>query len=231
MLSEYDKETMLLAIDTSTATIGLAIYDGSSVIGETAWTAGNHHTVTLAPAVLRLCESVDLNFEHIKGFGIALGPGSFTSLRVGLSFVKGMALGLNVPIIGVPTLDILAAAQPRSTLPLCAVLQAGRNRIATQYYRYEKKKWVSQGELNVFSLEEFAQSIQNRTLVSGELTAEFRTFLRRNNRDIRMATPAMCLRRTGFLAEIAWQGLVKGRINPPSELAPIYLHTKGSLAV
>lgn len=221
---------MLLAIDTSTAMIGLALYDGNSVIGETSWTGGNRHTVTLASAVKRLFESVDLKMDSLKGIGVALGPGSFTSLRVGVSFVKGMALGLKVPVVGVPTLDILAASQPRSTLPLCAVLQAGRNRIAAQFYRYEKKRWVSNGELRVFNEEEFSDEIQNPTLVSGELTAEFRTYLRRRNRNIRAASPAMCLRRTGFLAEIAWQLLAKGKSGPLAELAPIYLHTKGSLA-
>ena len=64
---------------------------------------------------------------------MALGPGSFTSLRVGLAFVKGLALARHLPIIGIPTLDVVAAAQEVRDLPLAAVLQAGRGRFSLLY--------------------------------------------------------------------------------------------------
>ncbi len=172
---------MLLAIDSSTSNIGIALFDGNSVIGENTWTSSNRHTVILAPAVRTLLNMLEVDADRLKGIGIALGPGSFTSLRVGLSFAKGMALGLNIPLIGVPTLDILAAAQPKTLQPLCTVLQAGRGRLAAKFYRCVKDKWTDASEISVFSEEELADAIQEPTMVSGELTAELRTFLRRRN--------------------------------------------------
>ena len=59
-----------------------------------------------------------------------LGPGSFTGLRIGLALAKGMALARHLPVIGVPTLDILAAAQPVREENLVAILLAGRGRLA-----------------------------------------------------------------------------------------------------
>ena len=105
---------MLLAIDTSTAQIGLALYDGTSVPGEFVWHSGLHHTEELAPALAELLRRVDIKMEAVTALGVALGPGSFTSLRVGLAFVKGLVLACHIPIIGVPTLDIVAAAVPLS---------------------------------------------------------------------------------------------------------------------
>ena len=73
---------MLLAVDTSTAQIGLAIYDGAQVIGEYAWRSSQRHTVELAPAISELLTRCGFTMDDIRALGVALGPGSFTSLRV-----------------------------------------------------------------------------------------------------------------------------------------------------
>jgi tRNA threonylcarbamoyladenosine biosynthesis protein TsaB len=78
---------MLLAVDTSTAQVGLAVYDGAQVAGEYAWRSSQRHTVELAPAVFELLARCGLTMDDIRALGVALGPGSFTSLRVGLSLV------------------------------------------------------------------------------------------------------------------------------------------------
>ena len=117
---------MLLAIDTSTAQIGLALYDGATVPGELTWQSRAHHTEHLAPALAGLLEKVDVTMEAIKALGVATGPGSFTALRVGLAFAKGLALGRHIPLVGIPTLDIVAASVPIADCKLAAVLQAGQ---------------------------------------------------------------------------------------------------------
>ena len=98
---------MLLAVDTSTRQMGLALYDGTQVIGEFLWHSRHYHTVELAPAVADLLSRSGLKMDAIQALGVALGPGSFTSLRVGLAFVKGLALARHLPIIGIPTLDVV----------------------------------------------------------------------------------------------------------------------------
>ena len=126
---------MLLAVDTSTQWTGLALYDGSQVFGEIGWPTHSHHTVELAPAVDRLLKQGGFHAAQIECLGVALGPGSFTSLRIGLALVKGMALALHIPVVGIPTLDFLAAAQPVRELPMAALLQAGRGRLALVWYK------------------------------------------------------------------------------------------------
>jgi tRNA threonylcarbamoyladenosine biosynthesis protein TsaB len=116
---------MLLAVDTSTTQVGVAVYDGSQVIGEYAWRSSQRHTVELAPAIFELLRRCGLKMEDVRALGVALGPGSFTSLRVGLSLVKGLALSRHLPLIGIPTLDILAAAQAPSKLPLAVAFKQG----------------------------------------------------------------------------------------------------------
>ena len=135
---------MLLAIDTSTARLGLALYDGTQVLGELTWTSSARHTQELAPALSGLLERVGVTMDAIHALGVAVGPGSFTSLRVGLAFVKGLALARHLPLIGIPTLDVVAASVPLADRKLAAVLQAGRGRMALVWYKPSESGWQAE---------------------------------------------------------------------------------------
>ena len=215
---------MLLAVDTSSRWIGLALYDGSQVIAEEAWQSRNNHTIELAPAVAGLFKRTETTPGGLSALAVALGPGSFTSLRIGLGLVKGMALALHLPIIGVPTLDILAASQPVQEWPLAAVLQAGRGRIAVGWYLEKDGAWCAQEEARVTTVEELSQGIHKPTLICGELTAEERHLLARKRKNAMLASPAASLRRPAFLAELAWQRWQAGQVDDPVTLSPVYLH-------
>jgi len=109
---------VLLAIDTSTRTVGIALYDGAQVLHETVWTSLDHHTVELAPAVAQALSKSGLTPESLEAIAVATGPGSFTGLRIGLAMTKGLSLAHKIPIIGVPTLDDpLSVSQPWMCLP------------------------------------------------------------------------------------------------------------------
>ncbi len=215
---------MLLAIDSSTQWMGLALFDGAQVIGETVWQTHNHHTVELAPSIQEMLNRCGLRADDLKAIGVALGPGSFTSLRIGLAVAKGMALALHLPVVGVPTLDIVAAAEPLSELPLAAVLQAGRGRLAVGWYFFSFGTWEAQGEAHVTTVDELSDAIRKPTLVVGELTAHERQVLARKRKNVLLASPARSIRRPAYLAEIAWQRWQQGKIADVVTLSPIYLH-------
>jgi tRNA threonylcarbamoyladenosine biosynthesis protein TsaB len=215
---------MLLAVDASTQWTGLALYDGSQVLSEVNWLTHNHHTVELAPAIDRLLKQGDYSPEQIECLGVALGPGSFTSLRIGLALVKGMALTLHIPVVGVPTLDFLAAALPVQKLPLAAVLQAGRGRLALVWYQAERGHWRAQGDPQITTAETLAEQIEQPTLVCGELSAEERHILARKRKLALLTSPAQCVRRPSYLAELAWGHWKAGKTDEVVGLAPIYLH-------
>ena len=215
---------MLLAVDTSTAQIGLALFDGTQVIAESSWISRQHHTVELAPALANMLKHTEVKINDIQALGVAIGPGSFTALRVGLAFVKGLALSRKLPIVGIPTLDILAAAQPLSKMPLAAVLQAGGGRIALAWYKALKNEWKSDNAAQVTTVDALADSIDKPTLVAGELTSEERQRLARKKVNVVLAPPALCVRRPSILAESAFTRWQEGKVDESASLAPIYLH-------
>jgi tRNA threonylcarbamoyladenosine biosynthesis protein TsaB len=214
---------MLLAVDTSTAQVGLAVYDGAQVVGEYAWRSSQRHTVELAPAVFELLTRCGLTMDDIRALGVALGPGSFTSLRVGLSLVKGLALARQLPLIGIPTLDILAAAQPLSKLPLLVAIQAGRGRLAAGWYKRSKYGWQAKGPARVMTAKTLMEDVKSPVIVCAELTAEERQRLAEKS-EIQLASPAQSIRRPAVLAERAWIRWQAGAVDDGATLAPIYLH-------
>jgi tRNA threonylcarbamoyladenosine biosynthesis protein TsaB len=216
---------MLLAIDTSTAQMGLALYDGSEVLAESLWTSREHHTVELAPAVSQLLQRCGVAVDALGALGVALGPGSFTSLRVGLAFAKGLALARRLPLIGIPTLNVVAAAQPLLPLPLVAVLQAGRGRLAVGWYEAGENGWKATGPARVETAETLAHSIKNPTIVCGELHAAERQRLARKRVNVMLSSAANSLRRPAVLAELAWARWQGGSVDEAASLAPIYLHS------
>ncbi|MCA1900121.1 MAG: tRNA (adenosine(37)-N6)-threonylcarbamoyltransferase complex dimerization subunit type 1 TsaB [Chloroflexi bacterium] len=219
---------MLLALDTSTAQTGLALYDGLQILAETTWTTQQRHTAELAPAVAALLKRGGVSMETVEALGVAIGPGSFTSLRVGLAFAKGIALARRLPLVGVFTLDVIAAAQPPDTRPLAAVLQAGRRRIAVGWYLHSENGWQAQGEAKVTTVEELAEQIERPTLIAGELTAEDRSRLGRKRANVFLAPPVRCIRRPSILADLAWTRWKKNETDNPAALAPLYLRVEGA---
>ena len=228
---------MLLAIDTSTAQIGLALYDGTSVPGEFVWHSGLHHTEELAPALADLLRRVGIKMDAVTALGVALGPGSFTSLRVGLAFAKGLVLACHIPIVGIPTLDVVAAAvalpDPSVTSEarrrLAAVVQAGRGRLALGWYKAGESEWQADGPITVTTADELAEKIHKPTIVCGEMSADERSRLMRKFKNVSLASPAQCVRRPGILAELAWQKWQAGKTDLAATLAPIYIHVAGGL--
>ena len=215
---------MLLAVDTSTQSIGVALYDGVQILSEMVWVSDQYHTVELAPTVESLMDRSGVSSSDLRVVAVALGPGSFTGLRIGLAFAKGMALAKHLDIIGVPTLDILAASQPLDELPMAAILHAGRGRLAVGWYKKSSNAWKSMDDVQVKTSRELAAGIKSPTIVCGELTAEEQRIFRRKRKNVILHSPAQCLRRPSFLAELGWQRWRKGQNDDPAALTPIYLH-------
>jgi len=215
---------MLLALDTSTRTIGVALYDGVQVLSESVWNSKDYHTVELAPAVAETLSKSGVAIEDLQALVVATGPGSFTGLRIGLALAKGIALVRHLPLIGIPTLDVLAAAQSLDDAPLAAVLRAGRGRLAVGWYEANKNAWLPAGDIEILTPEELAQRIQSPTHVCGELDEEERRLLGRKRKNVILASPAQSLRRPAYLAELGWRRWQNEDVDDPATLAPFYLH-------
>jgi tRNA threonylcarbamoyladenosine biosynthesis protein TsaB len=222
---------MILAIDTSTQWMGLALYDGSQILYEKVWRTNRRHTVELVPSIQDIFTETGLEMSALKAIASALGPGSFTSMRIGLAVAKGLSLSLHIPVIGIRSLDISAYGQPLQELPLFCVLKVGRGRFAAQEYHSNGKTWEPAGELLTLTPQELEERVTSPTIICGEIDAEDRKTLERRWRNALVASASANLRRPSHLAEMAWVRLAAGDVDDPVSLAPIYVHTLGSPAL
>jgi tRNA threonylcarbamoyladenosine biosynthesis protein TsaB len=118
---------IVLAIDTCLAACSAAIADGERVVSAVSEPMVRGHQERLAPMVRDLAARSGLDFQDLDRIGVTIGPGSFTGLRVGLAFAKGIALALDRPCVGVGTLDALAWGHIGGCV--AAVIDAGRGQI------------------------------------------------------------------------------------------------------
>ena len=217
---------MLLAIDTATRQISLALHDGSSVVAEVSWRTGDYHTVELAPQTALLLRRASVDPARLAGIAVAIGPGSYTALRIGLALAKGLALAHHLPLCGVSTFDILMRAQPQWEGKAFAILQAGRRRILAAPYRWQPSGWQAEGEARVMEWAMLAETLAAEAVtpvfVCGEIDEAGHDSLRRLKGRVKVAPPAQALRRAGYLAEIGWERLRQGKMDSAATLAPVY---------
>ncbi len=218
---------MLLAVDTATNMASLALYDQikGRVLGEESWHSVGNHTVELMPRLIRLLAGQDIGPANLTGLVVSLGPGSFTGLRIGLGLVKGLALARGLPLVGIPTLEVVAYPHMVRGLKICAILQAGRGRLCVGQYARHRGRWRRQGEIQLTTLEKICEQIQGPTLFCGEIDADDADQIRqRLGQEAVVATPATSLRRAAYLAELGWERLSREDYDDASALSPIYLH-------
>jgi tRNA threonylcarbamoyladenosine biosynthesis protein TsaB len=215
---------MLLAIDTATRVASLALYGEGAVLSEHTWVSQNNHTVELIPNIVHLLAGQGATPQALTGLAVALGPGSFTGLRIGLSVAKGFALGLKIPLVGIPTLDVLAYAHAPWGLPLWAIIQAGRGRICAAFYPQEGPPPHPDDYL-LTTLAELEIEGEEPLLFCGEIGPQGAELLRQRLGGRAVIAPlASSLRRAGYLAELAWERLQGGERDDLAALSPIYLH-------
>ena len=189
---------MLLALDTATRLISMALHDGQSVAAESTWLAGAYHTVELAPQVALLLRRAGVEPSQLRAVAVAIGPGSYTALRIGLGFAKGLCLANALPLVGVPTLDGLMRAQPPRAEHALALLQAGRARVSAAPYHWSAKtfRWTAAGAVRVVdwpSLVAELGAADKPVYVVGEIDAAGADLLRPLRGRVVLASPAQSL--------------------------------------
>jgi tRNA threonylcarbamoyladenosine biosynthesis protein TsaB len=218
---------MLLALDTATRQASVALYDERGVRAETSWHSADNHSVELMPRVVEMLAQQGVNPADLRGVAVALGPGSFTGLRIGLSVAKGLAVGRGLSLFGIPTLDALAQALIGQRMPLRAVLDIGRGRYVIADYRVGRDQWQRSGKDRLVTVEGVTEGVKERMLFAGEIDQALReAIVERLDTAAVLSPPAMQLRRAGYLAELGWARLQRGERDDPASLAPVYVHTQ-----
>ena len=139
---------LILGIDTSTKICTCSIFDSENgVIAETSLSVKKNHSNIVMPIIDNLFKISDLTINDIDKIAVAIGPGSFTGVRIALGIAKGLAMALNKPLIAVNELDILEAIASGSENKIIPLIDARKERV---YYKYQNK-YVDDYLINLIS--------------------------------------------------------------------------------
>ena len=139
---------LILGIDTSTKICTCSIFDSENgVIAETSLSVKKNHSNIVMPIIDNLFKISDLTINDIDKIAVAIGPGSFTGVRIALGIAKGLAMALNKPLIAVNELDILEAIASGNENEVIPLIDARKERV---YYKYQNK-YVDDYLINLIS--------------------------------------------------------------------------------
>lgn len=242
---------LLLALDTSTRQASIALCSEGELYGEYTWHVGNNHSVELLENIRRLLADCQVTFQQVDALAVATGPGSFNGVRVAVATAKTLAFSLKKPLVGVSTLDVIAARQQQWRGPVCAVLEAGRAELyAASYLFDEQRNSVGDSVYEMRRLSDYllltpqqlaAHLLQEREqigggqagseatqraswLFCGELSATSRQVLHAQMpEESRFAYGMQASRQASALAMLALQRLHEGKEDDPLVIEPLYL--------
>ncbi len=167
----------VLALDSSGMTASVAIVEDNIVIGEYNVTYKKTHSQTLLPMLDEVVKMTETDLKQIDAIAISSGPGSFTGLRIGSATAKGLAQGLELPVIEVPTLEAMAYQLFGTECLICPMMDARRNQAFTGLYEWKNDDFTTvEGQMAV-PVEEIinkANSYNKKVIYLGDGAIAFR---------------------------------------------------------
>ncbi len=214
---------MELGIDTSSSACSIALSHKGSILTELTWQSTQNHTVELLPNLLRLLDQAKAMLTSMEAIIVAMGPGSFNGLRVGVSTAKGLAFALSIPLLGISTLEVEAYSFAYTGLPLRPIHHVSHEKIATALYQQKDNGWYCLEKEHLSTVDALCRQTRRKTLFCGEISPDIIQLLKQRLGKQALIPPApIRLRRAGFLNILAWEKLDEGQQDDPATLQPLY---------
>ena len=217
----------ILGIDASGVAGSVAYIKEGKFVGEYYICDKLTHSQTIMPMLEHMKKILDIDLDKVDAVAVTSGPGSFTGLRIGVTAAKALALALNVPIIGVPTLDVIAHNITYTDSLICPIMDARRNQVYTSLYRWKDKNLEQLMPHDALDMNEYLEVLRGKNedvifLGDGidcykekimEILGERATF----------APEFLKLQKASVLLEISREKYEKGEAINAAEFVPLYL--------
>jgi tRNA threonylcarbamoyladenosine biosynthesis protein TsaB len=215
----------VLGIDTSTSCGAVGLIDGGEIISEYLLAIPVTHSERLLGAIEFVLREARCPIEQIDGWAVALGPGSFTGLRIGVSTVKGLSFATGRPVAGVSTLDVLASQITPTPYLISPILDARKKEIYTAFYRYKDERSLKrQSDYQAIRPENLVKKITEPTIFLGDGVKTYRDFLLNSLHSLAIFPPApLHVSRGSMVAKLGFELLRKGEHLSLSTFSPLYI--------
>ncbi len=156
----------ILAIDTSSKFLSIALGNGKDIIKEENYLLDRRHSSLLVPKIKEMLEGLDLSINKIDAFVVGLGPGSFTGLRIGVSAIKGLGLALKKPCIGVASID--AIAMNAGSGMIIPIIDAKRENVYSAIYEKKNGRVVRKTDYLLIKVDKLLKKVKKDAIFLGD---------------------------------------------------------------
>lgn len=211
----------ILGIETSTFSGSVSISDDDALLCEYVFNTGPRHNEVLIPTVERLLSDCGLGKDDLDAVCVSTGPGSFTSLRIGVSTAKALCYSLGTDLAGVPSLEILASNALWSGDDVCVMTDAGRGEVFFAFYDSEGKKIT---EAEIATTESVCSKTRGKTVFVGNAAVLHAELIREmQGGDALFLPPNLNTARASGCALLGRKKILSGQKDDPFTLTPFYL--------
>ncbi|HEX9824372.1 MAG TPA: tRNA (adenosine(37)-N6)-threonylcarbamoyltransferase complex dimerization subunit type 1 TsaB [Actinomycetota bacterium] len=217
---------IVLAIETSTPQSSVALGSERGVMAEIGVAWGRSHSEILVPAIGHLLEWAGVERSQIGGIAVGVGPGLFTGLRVGITSARTLAQVLGIPIVAIPSLDVLAYAVRHARQRIGAVQDAKRGEVFHAFYRAVPGGLARETPYAVTPPDRLAADLEatpEDTLLVGSGALLYRRQLSEADLRIEFASPRDAFPQAAALLELAVPRFQREEYVRPDQVVPLYL--------
>ena len=221
----------ILAVDTATRSCSVAVTENESVLGEVTKVSEQTHSKHLLEMVHAVIREAGLTLSDLDGFAVTRGPGSFTGLRIGISSIKGLALAVNKPVVGISSLlalaqQVRAHAQqiPPTSHLVCPWIDARKGEVYVSVYRCDPDALTPEQKERVLAPHEALQYIDSACIFVGSGAILYRDIITDKLGDLAGFAPDDC--HTIQASTVAYLGLKQfdsGEAGEVADLVPYYI--------
>lgn len=217
----------LLAIDASGIAGSVAYIKDGKLIGEYYICDKLTHSQTIMPMLDDMKGLLKLDLNEVDAVAVTSGPGSFTGLRIGVTAAKALALALEVPIVGVPTLDVMAHAMVYTDYLICPIMDARRHQVYTALYEWQINELTRLTEHMATDIGTYLTELsqyQKKIIFLGDGVSVYEALIKERLGEKAVFAPSFCnMQHASVLAEVATKLYEAGKAEDPSLFVPMYL--------
>lgn len=216
----------ILAIDTSTKYFSAAVAEDGKVLSSVNIKMEKTLSSSIVPQLEKLLKKTVRSISRIDGFAVGLGPGSFTSLRVGLSTVKAFALVLNKPVVGIPSLDVVAMGSKVKEGRIGVLSDARRGLVYAAFYERSANELKRVSEYLLVPVEKVMSEIRKTDILTGDALETYAEVIRKDlgKSHLKIESEKNGRPNARHLIPLALKQFSSGKTDNPDALVPMYLY-------
>ncbi|MCK4463971.1 MAG: tRNA (adenosine(37)-N6)-threonylcarbamoyltransferase complex dimerization subunit type 1 TsaB [Candidatus Omnitrophica bacterium] len=216
----------ILAYDTSNKFLSVAILDEEELLSNFHKDIGINHSSMLIPTIDKTLKHAHLKLKNIDAIALSIGPGSFTGLRIGVSTAKALSLVTDIPVIGVPSLDVIAYNYIEKEGYISPVLDAKKNKVYSVIYESSSGEISRISEYLLVDVDNLLERLKGPTLFFGDGLSLYGEYMAKNCPLIKFSKNTDWYPRAEIVGKLGLQKIKKGYREDIDKLVPMYLHPK-----